>query len=126
MLIVATICVATGVVAIVKFAKIEPAGIETVVGVFALAEVEPNEMTSPPAGATPVILTDPVTEFPPPTKVGETVSLTRVGGWTVSAADTFDSPSHSLRCEKHPTFHRTVGQWSMPPPYRSAHKVTAR
>jgi len=72
--IVAFVVDATPVVETVKVAVDAPARTVTLAGTVATVKLEPRVITKPPAGATALIVTVPVEEFPPRTEVGESES----------------------------------------------------
>ncbi len=82
--IVGVCAVATASVVTVKVVDVEPAGTVTVAGTVA-ADVKLDESvtTSPPVGATPLMVTVPVDGVPPVTVVGFRLSALTVGASTV-------------------------------------------
>lgn len=71
---------ATPLVEIVKFALVEPLGINTLGGTCATDVLLLSKLTtSPPAGAAPLNVTVPVEGFPPTTEVGDLEKEDRLG-----------------------------------------------
>lgn len=68
--ITAVVADATGVVVTVNVALVVPSGIVTVAGTLTDGSPMDNEITAPPVGAGPFIVTVPVDELPPVTSAG--------------------------------------------------------
>jgi|APCry1669191812_1035378.scaffolds.fasta_scaffold90346_1 hypothetical protein len=67
-----------------KLALVDPAGIVSVVGMWALKLADAMLINAPPLGAGFANVTVPLTEFvPPTTEAGDTAMLTRSAGFTV-------------------------------------------
>jgi len=86
--IVEVVFALTDVVAMEKLAELFPAGIVTVAGGVADADVVESVTTIPPAGAVALIDTVPVDDFPPATVAGLSVKFRMFGGLIVSPVDT--------------------------------------
>ena len=76
--------VATALVPTLKFALVAPAGTVTVAGTEAAPLLSESATCAPPAGAGAVSVTVAVTEVPPVTLAGLTLSAETAGGSTVS------------------------------------------
>ena len=84
---VAIVDAVTEEVVIVKVVVELPAGTVTVAGTLALGELELTAMDAPPAPAAPVRVTVQMDVAPPLTVLGDTATLDRVAGVTVSVVD---------------------------------------
>jgi hypothetical protein len=77
--IVTDFAVVTAVVVAVNVAEVDPAAIVTKAGTVVEASLDARLTVKPPVGAAPVIVTDPVVEFPPVTVVGFRLNALRAG-----------------------------------------------
>lgn len=91
-MIVTGVALATPDVPIVNVADVAPPATVTEAGTVAFALPELRFTDVPPVGAIPVSVTVPVDDMPPITEVGETVTLSRPAGFTVSVAGTDPLP----------------------------------
>jgi len=91
--IVAGVEDATAVVVTVNVAVVAPPATVTVTGGVALVLLDDRLTTEPPVGAACFKVTVPEEEVPPMTVVGETVTLVKVTGVTVSVVVTVELPN---------------------------------
>jgi hypothetical protein len=79
----AVVVAVTTLVPNVNVALVAPGATVTVAGTIAFVLPDTKAIIKPPAGAGPVIETEPVADIPPTTVVGLTVKLASAGGNTV-------------------------------------------